>query len=131
MTQSSTRIRRATNAHHDMLWVIRRLCASLKISRHSTVEGGDKAKQTDEIATFIPLLNNIDIQGKDITTDALLTQRKFTSFVVERKAHYHFMVKGNQAMLKNDIALLFANRKKADFVEITPPNHGRIEIRRI
>lgn len=77
------------------------------------------------------MLDDTDIQGNDITTDALLTQRKFTSFVVERKAHYHFTVKGSQATLKNDIALLFENRKKPDFVEITPPNHGRIEIRRI
>jgi predicted transposase YbfD/YdcC len=95
------------------------------------VEGGDEAKQTNEIGTFIPLLDNIDIQGKDITADALLTQRKLASFIVERKAHYHFTVKGNQATLKNDIALLFENRKKPDFVEITPPNHGRIETRRI
>jgi predicted transposase YbfD/YdcC len=95
------------------------------------VESGDEAKQTNEIGTFIPLLNNIDIQGKDITADALLTQRKLASFVVARKAHYHFTVKGNQATLKNDIALLFENRKKPDFVEITPPNHGRIETRRI
>lgn len=95
------------------------------------VESGDETKQTNEIGTFIPLLENIDIQGKDITVDALLTQRKLASFVVERKAHYHFTVKGNQNTLKNDIALLFENRKKPDFIEITPPDHGRIETRRI
>jgi hypothetical protein len=37
------------------------------------VEGGDETKQTNEIGTFIPLLENVDIQGKDITVDALLT----------------------------------------------------------
>lgn len=95
------------------------------------VEGDDETKQTNEIGTFIPLLESIDIQDKDITADALLTQRKLASFVVERKAHYHFTVKGNQITLKNDIALLFENRKKPDFVEITPPDHGRIETRRI
>jgi predicted transposase YbfD/YdcC len=95
------------------------------------VEGSDETKQTNEIGTFIPLLESIDIQGKDITADALLTQRKLASFVVDRKAHYHFTVKGNQATLKTDIALLFENRNKPDFVEITPPDHGRIETRRI
>jgi hypothetical protein len=95
------------------------------------IEGRDEAKQTNEIGMFIPLLENIDIQGKDITADALLTQRKLASFLVERQAHYHFTVKGNQATLKNDIALLFKNRKEPDFVEITPPDHGRIETRRI
>jgi len=74
------------------------------------VEGGE-TKQTNEIGMFIPLLESIDIQGKDITADALLTQRKLASFVVDRKAHYHFTVKGNQASLKTDIALLFENRK--------------------
>ncbi|NNF96115.1 MAG: ISAs1 family transposase, partial [Halobacteria archaeon] len=36
-----------------------------------------------------PLLDAIDIQGKDITADALLTQRKFASYLVDdRQAHY-------------------------------------------
>jgi len=95
------------------------------------IENSDKTKQTNEIGTFIPLLDSIDIKGKDITADALLTQHKLASFVVSRKAHYHFIVKGNQASLKADITLLFENRKKPDFVEITPPNHGRVETRRI
>lgn len=95
------------------------------------VEGSDEAKQTNEIGMFIPLLENVDIRGKDITSDALLTQRKLASFVVGRGAHYHFTAKGNQATLNTDIALLFENRKEPDFVEITPPDHGRIETRRI
>ena len=80
---------------------------------------------------FIPLLDGIDIQGKDITADALLTQRKIASYVVGRGAHYHFTVKDNQPKLKADIALLFENRQQPDFVEITPPDHGRIETRSI
>ena len=95
------------------------------------VEGSDETKQTNEIGMFIPLLENLDIRGKDITSDALLTQRKLASFVVGRGAHYHFTAKGNQATLNTDIALLFENRKEPDFVEITPPDHGRIETRRI
>jgi len=40
-----------------------------------------------------PLLDTINIEGKDITADALLTQRKFAEYlVVERKAHYFFTV---------------------------------------
>jgi predicted transposase YbfD/YdcC len=95
------------------------------------VGGSDDAKQTNEIGMFIPLLAHINIQGKDITSDALLTQRKLASFLVGRGAHYHFTAKGNQATLNTDIALLFENRKEPDFVEITPPDHGRIETRRI
>jgi len=46
------------------------------------------------------------IQGKDITADALLTQRKLADYLcLERKAHYHFTVKGNQPGLFRDIKL--------------------------
>jgi len=31
---------------------------------------------------FIPLLDGIDIQGKDITADALRTQRKLAHYLV-------------------------------------------------
>ena len=75
------------------------------------VAGGEDAKQTNEIGMFIPLLDEIDIAGKDITADALLTQRKLATYLVGRGAHYHFTVKGNQPTLQTDIALLFQNRK--------------------
>ena len=79
----------------------------------------------------IPLLASCDIAGKDITGDALLTQRAIANHVVEQQAHYHFTVKGNQQTLESDIALLFETRGAADFAEVTPPDHGRIETRRI
>lgn len=79
----------------------------------------------------IPLLATCDIAGKDITGDALLTQRAIANYVVQRQAHYHFTVKGNQPTLESDIALLFETRGDADFVEVTPPDHGRIETRSI
>ncbi|MHB8348244.1 MAG: ISAs1 family transposase [Acidiferrobacterales bacterium] len=92
----------------------------------------EETKQTNEIGMFIPLLDGIDIAGKDITADALLTQRKLATYLAERRAHYHFIVKGNQATLQADIALLFQGRKDLpDYVSVSPPEHGRIEARRI
>lgn len=79
----------------------------------------------------IPLLARCDIAGKDITADALLTQRAVATYIVEQQAHYHFTAKGNQPTLERDIALLFAHRAAPDHVEVTPPDHGRIETRRI
>ena len=79
----------------------------------------------------IPLLDTCDLVGKDITGDALLTQRALATYIVEHQAHYHFTAKGNQPGLQRDIALLFENRGPADFVEVTPADHGRIETRRI
>jgi len=46
------------------------------------VKGSDKEKQTNEIKIAIPLLDSLDIQGKTITADALLTQRKLADYIV-------------------------------------------------
>ena len=79
-----------------------------------------------------PLLDQCDIAGKDITADALLTQRKLATYIVKRRAHYYFSVKGNQSTLEKEIALLFEKRSDiADFIEVSPPDHGRIETRSI
>ena len=79
----------------------------------------------------IPLLDAIDIQGKDITADALLTQRQFADYLVaERQAHYHFTVKGNQPTLLEDIAWFFRDRQAPEAVTIDGA-HGRIETRKI
>ena len=80
----------------------------------------------------IPLLDGLDLQDKDITADALLTQRKLAKYLVKKRhAHYHFTVKANQPTLLQDIVLSFQDRKEPDFVEHTPPDHGRIETRKI
>jgi hypothetical protein len=95
------------------------------------VEGSDEQKRTNEIGMAIPLLEGCDIAGKDITGDALLTQRPLASYIVNRQAHYHFTAKGNQPGLQRDIALLFDKRGPADFVQVDSPDHWRIETRRI
>jgi predicted transposase YbfD/YdcC len=74
-------------------------------------EGDDEAKRTNEIKMAIPLLETIDIKGRVITGDALLTQRGLADHLVrERKAHYHFTVKANQPTLLQDIELFFRKR---------------------
>ena len=79
----------------------------------------------------IPLLAAIDIQGKDISADALLTQRAFARYLVEdRQAHYHFTVKGNQPRLLDDLTLFFQARSQPDAVTVDS-DHGRIETRKI
>ncbi len=96
------------------------------------VKDHEELKRTNEIKMTIPLLDTIDIEGKDVTADALLTQRKIAEYLVkERHAHYHFTVKGNQRGVLEDVALWFQDRKKPDFIQSTPPDHGRIEIRKI
>ncbi len=77
------------------------------------------------------MLDAIEIAGRVITADALLTQRDLADYVVRRGAHYHFSVKGNQPTLQDDIRRLFAQRGAAHHTEVSPPDHGRIETRRI
>lgn len=96
------------------------------------VKDNEELKRTNEIKMAIPLLDTIDIEGKDVTADALLTQRKIAQYLVtERHAHYHFTVKANQRGVLEDVSLWFQDRKQPDFVQYTPPDHGRIEIRKI
>jgi predicted transposase YbfD/YdcC len=97
-----------------------------------SVKDHEDAKRTNEIKMVIPLLDTVDIEGKDVTADALLTQRKIAEYLVaKRHAHYHFTVKGNQKCLLEDVAFWFQDRKQPDFIQYTPPDHGRIEIRKI
>jgi predicted transposase YbfD/YdcC len=51
--------------------------------------------------------------------------------VEDRNAHYHFTVKNNQPGLLNDICLYFKDRGQPDWVLCDPPDHGRIEVRKI
>jgi len=96
------------------------------------VADSEEVKRTNEIKMAIPLLEAIDIEGKEVSADALLTQRKLADYLVrERKAHYHFTVKGNQPGILQDLELYFQDRGHPHFVEHTPPDHGRIETRKI
>jgi len=96
-----------------------------------TLKVDGDAKQTNEIKMAIPVLEAIDIRGKDISADALLTQRDIARYLVEdRHAHYHFTVKGNQKGLLDDLTLHFQTRQSPDAVTVDYA-HGRIETRTI
>jgi predicted transposase YbfD/YdcC len=96
------------------------------------VKGSDKEKQTNEIKTVIPLLDCLDIQGKTITADALLTQRGLAKYLIQRHAHYHFTAKDNQKKLLQEVASFFENVSwQPDHITQDKPNHGRKETRKI
>ena len=112
--------------HQSGQWLHKKKVGTLPVA------GSDKEKQTNEIKIAIPLLNGLNIQGKTITADALLTQRKFARWLVEQKnAHYHFTVKGNQKNLFEDISFHFNNiSHQCDHATVND-GHGRIETRKI
>ena len=97
------------------------------------VEGRDEFKKTNEIGMFIPLVNALDdIDGKTLTGDALLTQRKLAQYIVQaRSAHYVLIAKDNQPSLAEAIRLLFELRGIPDYSEPPTLAHGRIESRSI
>jgi len=98
-----------------------------------SVAGSDEEKQTNEIKMAIPLLDAIEIAGRTITADALLTQRDFAQYLVrDRGANYHFTAKGNQPQLFEDLDVYFKNTvREADFTQTGNGEHGRIETRKI
>lgn len=66
------------------------------------------AEKSNEIPAAPPLLDSMEITGKTVTADALHTQRDLARILVEDKgADYLFTVKGNQPMLRQEIAKVF------------------------
>ena len=96
------------------------VCHELGIVLAETAVG----EKTNEIPVSIELLKAFDIAGRVITTDALLTQRKFCQHILEQHADYCLPVKANQKQLYEDIRDLFE-----PFDETDPPevNHRRFE----
>ena len=80
------------------------------------------SEKTNEIPVSIELLKAFDVSGMVITTDALLTQRKFCQHILEHHADYCLPVKANQKQLYMDIRDLFE-----PFDETDPPE---VEYRR-
>ena len=79
----------------------------------------------------IPVLEALDITGKTITADALLTQGTLAADLLDHGAHYVFTVKDNQPTLHADIRMIFAGRGQPDFGEPPTLAQGRIEQRGI
>jgi predicted transposase YbfD/YdcC len=66
------------------------------------------AEQTNEIPMAPHVLKGLDLQGKIVTADALLTQRNLSQLIIAAGGDYLWRVKENQPQLHQDIAQLFA-----------------------
>jgi predicted transposase YbfD/YdcC len=95
----------------------------------------------NEIVVAPQVLKMLDLRGKIVTGDALLTQRKLSLQIVEGGGDYVFPVKENQPLLLQDLQTLFApehcvkgfSQGTQDFrwAEQIEKGHGRIERRRL
>ncbi len=93
-----------------------------------TVDG-----KTNEITALPELLDEMNIEGCVISTDAMGCQKKVTSKISEKKADYLLAVKANHSNLLKDIENFFNNKKllkTADFYEEHNKGHGRVEHRK-
>jgi len=97
------------------------------------------AQKENEIPAAPRVLGMLDLRGKIVTADALLTQRRISIQIVESGGEYVLPVKENQSQLLEDIQTLFAPERcvkgfspaTQDFRSETQieKGHGRIEKR--
>lgn len=92
----------------------------------------DVERKENEIPVAKRLLKHLDLRGKVVTGDALLTQRQLCIQIVAAGGEYLFKVKENQPQLYADIRRLFTDvPPKPDFESVTTleGTHGPIDKR--
>ncbi len=91
--------------------------------------------QTNEIGVVLDLLRQIILEGRVITVDALLTQRKLAEAILAQRGHYLMIAKDNQAELKAWIKAVFDEpiwlSEAPTVAETIDCSHGRIEYRKL
>ena len=99
--------------------------------------------KTNEIPISTEILENFDVSGKVITTDALLTQKTFCHAIIAGNGDYVLPVKNNHPDLYDDIQKLFQDVPDTLSEDATHPllddpiythethekSHGRVETR--
>jgi len=91
---------------------------------------------TNEITAIPMLLDQIDIEGKIVSIDAIGAQKTIVKKIIEKKGDYFIALKANQHAFYNDIKLYLdsiVNGELKDIVhtyyETADYGHGRIEKR--
>jgi len=88
--------------------------------------------KSNEITAIPELLNNLNIKGHIVTTDAMGTQRDIVKQIRRKKADYVLALKGNQHSLHDDVKLYFDDDeflKKCEYYKTVEKARGGIERR--
>lgn len=72
-------------------------------------------EKSNEITAFPKLIAKLELKGTIVTTDALNTQKKAATAIVNQKADYVLPLKGNHKDLYEDIKLLFEDADSKGF----------------
>jgi len=89
-------------------------------------------EKSNEITAIPDLLDNLNIKGHIITTDAMGTQIEIVKTIRKKRADYVLAVKGNQPNLHEDVALYFNDPdllKKCAYTKTTQKARSGIEKR--
>jgi predicted transposase YbfD/YdcC len=94
------------------------------------------SEDSNEITAVPELLSVIDLEGAVVTVDALNTQKEIASEIRGKRADYVMALKGNHALLKQEVAELFCAIKEErthgyqiETNQTLDKEHGRIEQR--
>lgn len=111
------------------------LLSALSQSLGITLEQIAVSAKTNEITGMEELLENLVLQGRIFTMDALLTQRKVAETIIEGGGDYLMIAKDNQPTLKEDIQTVLTGElhfgKAAASCETLEKGHGRVEHRKL
>lgn len=96
-------------------------------------------KKSNEMKAIPTLLEMLDIRGCIVTVDALNTQKEIARQIIDHKGHYVLALKGNHALLHQEVADYFAwcqkqpgglERLSDSHTQKSNWGHGRHEKRR-
>jgi predicted transposase YbfD/YdcC len=106
---------------------------SHKLGVTLTQQAGDHS--TDEMRIIHEALQNLVLEGRVFTMDALNTQRKTAETITEGGGDYVMIAKKNQASLLNDVKTVFdgpySHLLQKSSVQTLDMGHGRIEDRHL
>jgi len=88
--------------------------------------------KSNEITAIPDLLDNLNIKGHIITTDALGTQKDIVKKIRSKKADYVLALKGNQGTLHDDVKLYFEDQdllNKCEYHKTIEKARGGVEKR--
>ena len=86
---------------------------------------------SNEITALPELPGLLDLRGRDVTMDAMHTQRASAKLLHEAGARYVIALKGDQATLLDDVQMFLADPLVPILEhEDTDAGHGRVETRR-
>ncbi len=90
--------------------------------------------KTNEMTAVETILQRLVLDGRIVTMDALLTQRRVAQTIVDKGGDYVMIVKENQPQLRADIELVFMLPPVGDWqtsARTVDSGHGRIEQRHL